>query len=261
MSYVSPAASPTSLTAGAPGTATSTSLTDLPYSTTAFRPVNYSLRDAIRLVKAFSTRTFPETVELSINLGVDPRKPNQMVRGMAEVPHGSGKKVVLAVFASGEKAVEARAAGAEIVGDEDLVKEILAGKIEFTRCIATPDMMRVVAKVARVLGPRGLMPNPKLGTVTTDVKGAVASSKRGQIEYRVEKKGIVHAPVGRVDWPSEKLEENLLAFVRAIADAKPSGAKGTYFRAAHLSSTMGLGVPLDLRLPPFRTEESGADRA
>jgi len=175
------------------------------------------------------------------------------VRGIATVPHSSGKKAVIAVFAQGEKALEAKAAGADIVGDEDLVKAIQEGKIEFNRCLATPDMMRIVAKVARILGPKGLMPNPKMGTVTTDLKSAIEASRQGQIEYRAEKHGIVHAAIGKVSWPNEKLKENLDAFVKALADAKPSGAKGVYFKSAYISSTAGpLGFPLDMKVKPFK---------
>jgi large subunit ribosomal protein L1 len=193
-----------------------------------------------------------QPISLSINLGLDPRKPNQSVRGMAPVPHGSGGKTVLAVFAQGDKALEAKEAGADIVGAEDLIKEILAGKIEFTRCVATPDMMKHLSKVARVLGPKGLMPNPKLGTVTTDIKGAVANSKLGQIEFRNDKKGVVHAIIGKSSWSTEKLEENINAFVKAIGDAKPSGAKGQYFKTSFIGNNTGWSQNLDIRLFPFK---------
>lgn len=188
-----------------------------------------------------------------MGLGVDPRKPNQMVRGIAQVPHGSGKKVVLAVFAQGEKAAEAKAAGAEIVGAEDLVEEIMEGKINFTRCLATPDMMRHVAKVARILGPKGLMPNPKIGTVTNNIKEAVLASRQGQIEYRVDKRGMIYAAIGKSSWPDSQLLENMTAFVKALQEAKPSGAKGTYMKYAYLSSThANVSVKLDMKEEPFK---------
>lgn len=211
----------------------------------------YDTEQAFKLTKAFSTKSYDESIMLSLNLGVDPRKPNQMVRGMAPVPHGAGKKVVLAVFASGEKANEAEKAGADIVGGEELVAQIQSGKIEFNRCIATPDMMRHLAKVARVLGPRGLMPNPKLGTVTNDIFDAVTSSKKGQISYRCDKVGIIHCAIGKASWPLPKLIENYNAFVTAIFHAKPSGAKGTYFRSAFLG-THGMGTKLNVKQYPFK---------
>jgi large subunit ribosomal protein L1 len=214
------------------------------------RPVN--VREAAVTCRAFCNTPRDEPIAISLNLGLDPRKPNQSVRGMAPVPHGSGGKTVLAVFASGDKAVEAREAGADIVGAEDLIKDILAGKIEFTRCVATPDMMKHLSKVARVLGPRGLMPNPKLGTVTTDIKTAVFNSKQGQIEFRNDKKGVVHAVVGKASWTPEKLEENINAFIKCIADSKPSGAKGQYFKSAFLSTNTGWSSLLDIRVFPFK---------
>lgn len=210
------------------------------------------VREATRVIRAFCNGPTDEPISISLNLGLDPRKPNQSVRGMAPVPHGSGGRTVLAVFATGDKALEAKEAGADIVGAEDLIKEIMTGKIEFTRCVATPDMMRHLSKVARVLGPRGLMPNPKLGTVTTDIKGAVANSKLGQIEFRNDKKGVVHAIIGKASWPGSKLEENINAFVKAIADAKPSGAKGQYFKTAFLGNNSGWSQNLDIRLYPFK---------
>lgn len=220
-------------------------------STTSVTDIAVDVPEAIKITKAYSVRAFDQSISIALNLGLDPRKPNQMLRGMAPVPHGSGKKIVLAVFAQGEKAAEAKAAGADIVGDEDLVKEVLAGKIEFNRCIATPDMMRILAKVARVLGPRGLMPNPKLGTVTNDVKTAIENSKQGQIEYRCDKTGIVHAAVGKSSWPVEKIQQNVDAFVLAITTAKPSGAKGTYYKSAFLSCD-DMAAKLDVRSHPFK---------
>lgn len=206
----------------------------------------YPLEDAIRLVKENAKAKFDETVELALNLGVDPRHADQMVRGAVNLPHGTGKTVRVAVFAKGDKAEEARAAGAEIVGAEDLAERIQAGEIDFDRCIATPDMMPLVGRLGRILGPRGLMPNPKLGTVTTNVREAVEAAKGGQVQFRVEKAGIVHAGVGKASFEAEKLAANVKAFVDAINKAKPSGAKGTYLRRAHLSSTMGPGVKVDI---------------
>lgn len=210
------------------------------------------VREAARIVRAFSYKHHDQPLLLSINLGLDPRKPNQSVRGLAPVPHGSGGKTVLAVFATGDKAIEAKEAGADIVGGEELVKEIMTGKIEFTRCVATPDMMKHLSKVARVLGPRGLMPNPKLGTVTLNIKDAVMSSKLGQIEFRNDKKGVVHCVIGKTSWDLDKIEQNVAAFVKAIADAKPSGAKGQYFKSSFLGSNIGWSQSLDIRLPPFK---------
>lgn len=215
------------------------------------RDVTFDADEAFRICKSFCTKDFDQNILIAINLGVDPRKPNQMVRGMASVPHASGKKVVLAVFAQDEKAIDAKNAGADIVGGEELVQDIMKGKIEFTRCIATPDMMKHLAKVARILGPRGLMPNPKLGTVTQDVVAAVQASRQGQIEYRCTKTGIINCAIGRASWPLAKLKENYTAFVRAISDAKPSGAKGTYFQSAYLSSD-SVSAKLDIKEYPFR---------
>ena len=214
------------------------------------RPTN--VREGARIIRAFCNTPIDQPISFSINLGLDPRKPNQSVRGMAPVPHGSGGKTILAVFATGDKAIEAKDAGADIVGAEDLIKEILTGKIEFTRCVATPDMMKHLSKVARILGPKGLMPNPKLGTVTTDIKTAVENSKQGQIEFRNDKKGVVHAIVGKSSWSPEKLEENINAFVKAIADAKPSGAKGQYFKSAFIGNNSGWAQNIDIRLYPFK---------
>ncbi len=206
----------------------------------------YPLDEAIRLVKANAKAKFDETVELAMNLGIDPRHADQMVRGMVSLPHGTGRTVRVAVFARGPKAEEASAAGADIVGAEDLAEKIQAGEINFDRCIATPDLMALVGRLGKILGPRGLMPNPRLGTVTMDVREAVAAAKGGQVEFRAEKAGIVHAGVGKASFPEERLAENIRAFVEAIQRAKPAGAKGTYLRKAALSSTMGPGVHLDL---------------
>jgi large subunit ribosomal protein L1 len=189
-----------------------------------------------------------------VQLGVDPRKPNQSVRGVVSLPHGTGKVVRVAVFARGPKAEEAKAAGATIVGAEDLVELVQSGQLDFDRCIATPDMMALVGRVARVLGPRGLMPNPKLGTVTMEVADAIAAAQAGQVEFRAEKKGIVHAGIGKVSFSEEALLENIRAFMVALGDAKPEGAKGKYIKAAHLSTTMGKGIPLDIKfLDPSST--------
>ena len=206
----------------------------------------YSLKDAVKLAKAGATAKFDETIELAMNLGVDPRHADQLVRGVIALPHGTGKSVRVAVFAKGGKADEAREAGADIVGAEDLAEKIQAGELNFDRCVATPDMMAIVGKLGRVLGPRGLMPNPKLGTVTQDVGEAVRSVKGGQVEFRVEKAGLVHAGVGKASFSEEALTENVVAFVDAINRAKPSGAKGIYIKKAALSATMAVGVKLDV---------------
>ena len=206
----------------------------------------YALTEAVSTIKGRSATKFDETLEIAMNLGVDPRHADQMVRGMVQLPHGTGKTVRVAVFAKGPKADEAKAAGADIVGAEDLMAEIQAGKIDFDRCIAAPDMMGVVGRLGKVLGPRGLMPNPKLGTVTPDVAGAVKAAKSGSIEFRCEKTGIVHAGVGRVSFDEAKLIENVQAFVDAITRAKPAGAKGTYIKKVSLSSTMGPGLKIDV---------------
>ncbi len=206
----------------------------------------YPLAEAIRLVKANARAKFDETVELAMNLGIDPRHADQMVRGMVTLPHGTGRTVRVGVFARGPKAEEALAAGADVVGAEDLVEKIQAGEINFDRCIATPDLMALVGRLGKILGPRGLMPNPRLGTVTMDIKAAVTAAKGGQVEFRAEKAGIVHAGVGKASFPEERLAANVRAFVEAIQRAKPTGAKGTYLRKAALSSTMGPGVHLDL---------------
>ncbi|WP_428687482.1 50S ribosomal protein L1 [Roseibium sp.] len=206
----------------------------------------YSLDEAIGLVKGRSKTKFDETVEVAINLGVDPRHADQMVRGVCILPNGTGKTVRVAVFARGDKADEAKAAGADIVGAEELVQEVQSGKIDFDRCIATPDMMPLVGRLGKVLGPRGLMPNPKVGTVTPDVTAAVNDAKGGAVQFRVEKAGIVHAGVGKVSFSEEAISQNVKALVDAVQKAKPSGAKGSYLKRIAVSSTMGPGVKVDL---------------
>ncbi|MCX2563912.1 50S ribosomal protein L1 [Acetobacter thailandicus] len=206
----------------------------------------YGLDEAIALVKGNATAKFDETIEISLNLGIDPRHADQMVRGFVSLPNGTGKTLRVGVFARGAKADEAQAAGADVVGAEDLMEKVQAGEIAFDRCIATPDMMALVGRLGKILGPRGLMPNPKLGTVTMDVKGAIEAVKAGQVEYRAEKAGIVHAGVGKASFDAAKLAENVRAFVDAVQKARPSGAKGTYLKKAGLSSTMGPGVSLDV---------------
>ncbi|MBO4294076.1 MAG: 50S ribosomal protein L1 [Alphaproteobacteria bacterium] len=206
----------------------------------------YALKDAIKIVKENATAKFDETVDLAINLGVDPKYADQMIRGVCALPHGNGKTVRVAVFAQGEKADEAKAAGADIVGAETLIESILAGKIDFDRCIATPDMMGMAGRVARVLGPKGLMPNPKLGTVTTDVATAIAKAKAGEVQYRVEKNGIVHAGVAKVSFSNEDIYDNAKMFIDTILKAKPQSLKGTYLKKISISSTMGVGVKVDL---------------
>ena len=210
------------------------------------RTRTYALGEAIALVKQGAKAKFDETVEMSVGLGVDPRHADQMVRGVVALPHGTGKTVRVAVFAKGDKAEAAREAGADMVGDEDLAAEVQGGKIEFDRCIATPDMMPVVGKLGRILGPRGLMPNPKLGTVTPDVGDAVRAAKGGQVEFRVEKAGIVHAGIGKASFDEQALAANARALVDALNRAKPSGAKGTYMKRAVLCSSQGPGVKLDV---------------
>ena len=205
----------------------------------------YSLKDAVKIVKENAKAKFDETVDIAINLGVDPKYADQMVRGVCALPHGTGKTVRVAVLAQGEKADQAKAAGADIVGAENLIDSILAGKIDFDRMIATPDMMGMAGKVARVLGPKGLMPNPKLGTVTADVEAAVKKAKAGEVQYRVEKNGIVHAGIGKASFSEDQIYENSKAFIDAIIKAKPAGAKGTYMKKVSLSSTMGVGVKVD----------------
>lgn len=211
------------------------------------RETLYPVDEAIALVKDGASSKFDETVDIAMNLGVDPRHADQMVRGVIQLPNGTGKTVRVAVFAKDEKADEARAAGADIVGAEDLAAEIEGGKIDFDRCIATPDMMAVVGKLGKVLGPRGLMPNPRLGTVTPDVKAAIEAAKGGQVEFRVEKAGIIHAGIGKTSFGAEQLQENLRAFVGAVLKAKPSGSKGTFVKSVNVSSTMGAGVKIDVQ--------------
>ena len=206
----------------------------------------YGLSEAIQMLKDRSSVKFDETVEVSMNLGVDPRHADQMVRGVVNLPNGTGRTVRVAVFARGDKAEEAKAAGADIVGAEDLVDIVQKGEIAFDRCIATPDLMPLVGRLGKVLGPRGLMPNPKVGTVTADVAAAVKASKGGAVEFRVEKAGIVHAGVGKVSFDAKALEENVKAFADAVIKAKPSGAKGNYVKKVAISSTMGPGLKLDL---------------
>jgi large subunit ribosomal protein L1 len=206
----------------------------------------YTLTDAVRLVKQNSKAKFDETIEMSMNLGIDPRHADQMVRGLISLPNGTGKTVRVGVFARGPKAEEAQAAGADVVGAEDLAEKVQAGEINFDRCIATPDMMGVVGRLGKILGPRGLMPNPRLGTVTMDVRGAVQAAKGGQVEYRAEKAGIIHAGIGKASFDDEKLLENARALADAVIKAKPAGAKGTYLKSAALSSTMGPGLKLDV---------------
>jgi len=207
---------------------------------------NVSVEEAVALIKKAASAKFDETVEIAMNLGVDPRHADQMVRGVVQLPNGTGKTVRVAVFARGAKADEAKAAGADIVGAEDLMETIMGGKIEFDRCIATPDLMPLVGRLGKILGPRNLMPNPKVGTVTMDVKSAVEAAKGGEVQFKVEKAGVVHAGVGKVSFDAEKLAQNVRAFVDAVSRAKPSGAKGAYLKKVSLSSTMGPGVSVDL---------------
>lgn len=206
----------------------------------------YSLDEAVKLVKANATAKFDETVEIAINLGVDPRHADQMVRGVVELPNGTGRAQRVAVFARDEKAEEAKAAGADIVGAEDLMETVQSGKIDFDRCIATPDMMPIVGRLGKVLGPRNLMPNPKVGTVTADVAEAVRAAKGGAVEFRVEKEGILQAGVGKASFSEEQLVGNIRALIGAVQKARPSGAKGTFVQRLVVSSTMGPGVKLDI---------------
>jgi large subunit ribosomal protein L1 len=206
----------------------------------------YPVDEAVAMVKERAKAKFDETIEVAMNLGVDPRHADQMVRGVVQLPNGTGKSVRVGVFARGEKADEAKAAGADVVGAEDLVEIVQGGTIDFDRCIATPDMMGLVGRLGKVLGPRGLMPNPRVGTVTMDVANAVKNAKGGEVQFRVEKAGIVHAGVGKASFTAEQLAENVKAFADAVAKAKPSGAKGTYMQRAAVSSTMGRGVKIDV---------------
>jgi large subunit ribosomal protein L1 len=210
------------------------------------RAKNYALDEALGIVKTNAKAKFDETVEISMCLGIDPRHADQMVRGLISLPNGTGKTVRIGVFARGPKAEEALAAGADVVGADDLAEKVQAGEINFDRCIATPDMMGLVGRLGKILGPRGLMPNPKLGTVTMDVRGAVTAARAGQVEFRAEKAGIIHAGIGKASFESDKLLENIRAFVDAIQKAKPTGAKGTYLQKVSLSSSMGPGVRVDV---------------
>ncbi|CUH78317.1 50S ribosomal protein L1 [Tritonibacter multivorans] len=207
---------------------------------------NLTVEEAVALVKSNATSKFDETVEIALNLGVDTRHADQMVRGVVGLPNGTGKAMRVAVFARGPKAEEATAAGADIVGAEDLMESIQAGNLDFDRCIATPDMMPIVGRLGKVLGPRNLMPNPKVGTVTMDVKAAVEAAKGGEVQFKAEKGGVVHAGVGKASFDEAKLVENVKAFISAVAKAKPSGAKGAYMKKIALSSTMGPGVTVDV---------------
>jgi large subunit ribosomal protein L1 len=206
----------------------------------------YALDDAVKLVKNKANAKFDETVEVSMNLGVDPRHADQMVRGVCNLPNGSGRKVRVGVFAKGAKAEEAKKAGADVVGAEDLVEIVSKGTIDFDRCIATPDMMGLVGRLGKVLGPRGMMPNPKVGTVTMDITGAVKAAKGGAVEFRVEKAGIVQAGIGKASFSEDQIAGNIRAFVDAVLKAKPQGAKGTFVKKVSISSTMGPGLKLDL---------------
>ena len=207
---------------------------------------NVTVEEAVKLVKANSKVKFDETMEIAMNLGVDPRHADQMVRGVVGLPNGTGKTMRVAVFARGPKAEEATAAGADIVGAEDLMEIVQGGKIDFDRCIATPDMMPIVGRLGKVLGPRNLMPNPKVGTVTMDVKEAVAAAKGGEVQFKAEKGGVVHAGIGKLSFDEGKLVENVRAFIGAVAKAKPSGTKGTYLKKINLTSTMGPGVSISV---------------
>ncbi|HET9231065.1 MAG TPA: 50S ribosomal protein L1 [Vitreimonas sp.] len=205
----------------------------------------HTLDEAVKLIKARANAKFDETVEVAMNLGVDPKYPDQQVRGVCSLPNGTGRSARVAVFARGPKAEEAKAAGADIVGAEDLFETVNGGKIDFERLIATPDMMALVGRLGKVLGPRGLMPNPKVGTVTMDVKKAVSDAKGGAVEFRVEKAGIIHAGVGKASFSEEQIRQNVKAFIDAVAKAKPSGAKGTFVKKVAISTTMGPGVRVD----------------
>lgn len=207
---------------------------------------NLKVEEAVKLVKSNATAKFDETVEIAMCLGVDPRHADQMVRGTVNLPNGTGKSVRVAVFARGAKADEATAAGADVVGAEDLMEQIQGGKIDFDRCIATPDMMPIVGRLGKILGPRNLMPNPKIGTVTMDVKEAVEAAKGGQVQFKAEKAGVVHAGIGKASFDEKQLVENLLAFVGAVQKARPAGAKGTYMKKVNLTSTMGPSVSVDV---------------
>lgn len=206
---------------------------------------SFALEAALDMVKTRAVAKFDETIEIAMNLGVDPRHADQMVRGVVNLPNGTGRTVRVAVFARGAKADEARAAGADIVGAEDLFESVNGGNIDFDRCIATPDMMPLVGRLGKVLGPRGMMPNPKVGTVTMDIAGAVKASKGGAVEFRVEKAGIIHAGIGKASFGTEALAQNIRAFADAVIKAKPTGAKGNYLKRVSISSTMGVGIKVD----------------
>ncbi len=207
---------------------------------------NVTVAEAVELMKSHAVAKFDETIEIAVCLGVDPRHADQMVRGKVSLPNGTGKTVRVAVFARGDKAEEAQKAGADIVGAEDLMEIVQGGKIDFDRCIATPDMMPIVGRLGKVLGPRNLMPNPKIGTVTMDIKEAVEAAKGGEVQFKAEKAGVVHAGIGKASFSAKQLEENVLAFVKAISQARPAGAKGTYMKKISVSSSMGPGVSLDI---------------
>ena len=209
------------------------------------RDKSYDLAEAVKLIKDRATAKFDETVEVAMNLGVDPRHADQMVRGVVNLPNGTGRTVRVAVFAKGAKAEEATKAGADIVGAEDLVETVQKGEIDFDRCIATPDLMPLVGRLGKVLGPRGMMPNPKVGTVTMDIAAAVKASKGGAVEFRVEKAGIVQGGVGKVSFDADKIVENIRAFADAVIKAKPTGAKGNYVKKVSITSTMGPGLKID----------------
>lgn len=211
------------------------------------RMTQYPLEDAVDLLKEISYARFDESVDIAVSLGVDPRKSDQMVRGTAVLPNGTGKEVRVLVFAKGEKEMEAREAGADFVGAEDLVEKIKGGWLDFDKAIATPDIMSVVSKIGKILGPRGLMPNPKLGTVTFDIAKAVKEIKAGKVEYRVDKGGIIHVPIGKVSFDSKKLIENIQTVIDSLNKAKPSASKGKYFKKMSISSTMGPGIPVDIQ--------------
>jgi len=206
----------------------------------------FPVEDAVKNLKFCASAKFDETIEVSMNLGIDPRHSDQQVRGVVQLPHGTGKTVRVAVFAKGDKADEAKAAGADIVGAEDLAERIQGGEMDFDRCVATPDMMAVVGRLGKVLGPRGLMPNPKLGTVTPDVVTAIKAAKGGEVTFRAEKAGVIHAGIGKASFSEEQLADNLRAFVKAISTARPTGAKGTYIKKVSISSTMGPGMTVDI---------------
>jgi large subunit ribosomal protein L1 len=206
---------------------------------------SYSVKEAILLIKKSKKLKFDETLDIAINLGVDPKHADQMVRGVCALPHGNGKNMKVAVFAKGDKAEEAKKAGADIVGAEDLMETIQSGAIDFDRCIATPDMMAIVGRLGKVLGPRNLMPNPKVGTVTVDVEKAVKSAKSGEVQFKVEKSGVVQAGLGKVSFDKQKISENITAFIESVNKAKPAGAKGTYLKKITVSSTMGPSVTID----------------